>query len=465
VAGDRVGVQQRRLTIPRRAHQEAGVEGGRPVASGDRQHAPGGIDSGDPTPIAVVDPTTRIVALHDHSIPDRELPARKRKLRRAEPAALSELLTSELVELADVDATVGDHDGVPVVGDRNPIAHERVARLRLVGLDCDQPMLGVVRDCLIASAVAQLVERLALPSVHLADVVAELDRDAALDESAERAAGPKFGKLAMVADENELAARVLHVIEQLRQISRRHRPGLVDDQHAARRQAVDAESNVVKQRGDARALDARSVAQLRRGSPRHRDAEHGLSAPLPCLARGRQSEGLARTGLAGDDRNAIAVEADPLDERPLVVRQSRATTDRPPNGQLGCNSGACVSRVHDAVDETLLERELLRSRIEDQLAARRHQPPVTAAEALRRCRLAGNLRHDVIRRQELISSSLESLTVRDELHRQQLAQRLDDVPTRERRTPVRQPLGKVPPQRLKIRAGTATRPFATNDAA
>ena len=80
---------------------------------------------------------------------------------------------------------------------------------------------------------AQLIERLALPRVHLAHVLAELDRQSPLHETEERSAGADLRQLPVVADEHELAVGTFDMVEQLDQLPRRQHPGLVDHEHSA----------------------------------------------------------------------------------------------------------------------------------------------------------------------------------------------------------------------------------------
>lgn len=95
----------------------------------------------------------------------------------------------------------------------------------------------VLRDRLLRAALAKLFERLALPSVLLSNVASELDREPTLHEPAERPTRLELRKLKLVVvtDEHQLPANVLHPIEEQGQITSRHHPRLVHDQHRSLR--------------------------------------------------------------------------------------------------------------------------------------------------------------------------------------------------------------------------------------
>ena len=103
-------------------------------------------------------------------------------------------------------------------------------------VDVDAVVRLVEGDRLLGAAVAEVVERGALPGVDLAVVLGQLDREAAVDEPAERAAGLELGQLAVIADEHQLAADRRGRVDQLRELPGRDHARLVDDEHAPLRQ-------------------------------------------------------------------------------------------------------------------------------------------------------------------------------------------------------------------------------------
>ena len=101
-------------------------------------------------------------------------------------------------------------------------------------------MGAVGRDRLLPTPGAQVLDRLALPRVALPAVLGQLDGEPAASERAERAAGVDRGELPVVADEDELAARRLDVVEHRGELPRSGHPRLVDDEHDPPRQALAA---------------------------------------------------------------------------------------------------------------------------------------------------------------------------------------------------------------------------------
>ncbi len=97
-------------------------------------------------------------------------------------------------------------------------------------------MRPVERERLLGAAVTEVIERAALPSVALAVVLGQLDRQPAVHEAAEGAAGLELGQLAVIADQHELAVRLGDDVHELRELSGRDHAGLVDDEHASLRQ-------------------------------------------------------------------------------------------------------------------------------------------------------------------------------------------------------------------------------------
>ena len=173
----------------------------------------------------------------------------------------------------------------------------------------------VAGERLLGAAVAELVERGALPGVDLAVVLGQLDREAAVDEPAERAAGFELGQLAVIADEHQLAADRRGRVDELRELPGRDHARFVDDENAPFRQRGVA---VAEQGGDARAADPGAVLELAGGAPGDRDPEHREPGGLPRLAGGAERERLARPGLADHHAHAVAFQAQPLDHPPLL---------------------------------------------------------------------------------------------------------------------------------------------------
>jgi len=167
------------------------------------------------------------------------------------------VLAGTRVEVADVVAAVREHHRAGRVASRPPVRDQPGSRALRGVLDVDAVVRLIADDRPLCVALTQLVKRGALPAADLAVVLGQLDRQAAIDESAERAAGFELGQLAMVTDEHELAATRRGGLDQLRELPRRDHARLIHDEHAAFRQRPMFEA--AEQRGDARAADAGAV--------------------------------------------------------------------------------------------------------------------------------------------------------------------------------------------------------------
>src|SRR6185295_18893831 len=93
------------------------------------------------------------------------------------------------VELDDVDASAGDHDRSVAVAGGEPAIDHALARALLRRLDGDAIVPCIKANGLGGPTVAQQIERAPLPRLRLAEVVLELDREPALDETTEDATG------------------------------------------------------------------------------------------------------------------------------------------------------------------------------------------------------------------------------------------------------------------------------------
>ncbi len=333
-----------------------------------------------------------------------------------------------------------------------PVVDHALARSLLRRLDGETAVPLVEADGLGGATIAQQIERAPLPRVRLAEVVLELDREPALDEAAEDAAGLDLRQLAVVTDEHELAVNPLDPIDELGQLARRDHPRLVDDHDGLIRKLSVPALELTEHRRHARALDAGAVLQLARGASRDGRAKHRIPGRLPCLAGRCQGERLARPGLAGDHGDAGSVQAEPADEPLLLVGQRRPRGDRAAHGVRVRQSGARVRHRRDALDQRPLEREMLTRGVAQQLAAGRDRAPVAPPEPLDLCHLSGarDDRHDVRRPQERVRRRLDRPRVAAETG---FAERLDHVAATERRARARETLraGQILEGELAVR--------------
>ena len=267
--------------------------------------------------------------------------------------------------------------------DRSPAAHQsatsRPRERSGVSSITDAVMLLIERDRGFGAAVAEVLERRAFPRVDLAVVLGQLDGEPALDEAAKRASRLELGQLTVVADEHQLAADRRGRLHELGELSRREHPGLIDHEHAPLRQrARPAALQVAEQRGDARTRDPRILLELPRGATRDRHPEHGQPGRLPRLTRRGERERLAGPRLADHHAHAVAAQAQALDHRALLAREGRPRGDCSFHRPLRHKPGASAARDADLVDESLLEREQLRCRVDELVALDREQPAITA---------------------------------------------------------------------------------------
>ncbi len=128
----------------------------------------------------------------------------------------------------------------------------------------------------------------------------------------------------MVADEHELAARVLDPVEELGQVARRDHAGFVDDEDRLIGETLSAAPELSQERGHARALNAGALLELAGSAPRYGDSEHRVPSRLPGVACRGERVRLARAGLAGNDGHTVTVETEPPNELLLLRRQRRS---------------------------------------------------------------------------------------------------------------------------------------------
>ena len=180
----------------------------------------------------------------------------------------------------------------------------------------------------VGVSVGDQVEGAAFPRLALAVVLGQLDREPAVDEPAERAAGFELGQLAVIADEHQLAAG---------------RSTCSSSCASWRVGTMPASSTTSTHRRGQRVPRARSPSsaatlvlrmpapclELARGASRDRHPEHRV-ARRPATPRGRRR---ARTScpvpaLPTTTLDAVAVQAQPLDHPPLLGRERRPRRDR-----------------------------------------------------------------------------------------------------------------------------------------
>jgi len=225
-------MQQCRLAVSRPVVQEGRVENDRIATAVEHEPAARPVNRHDGGAIAIVDIACEVTALDDDAVADRERAAGQHQLLGAKPPRLSHNSTGAGVQLRDVGAPVGDHDRRLGIVRRPPVADKTVVRRVGVALDHDPVVSVVQRERLVGPPFPEVLERHALPDVDLAAILGQLDREAALDEPAERAAGLDLLQLVVVADKNELPASSLDRLQYESELASRQHAGLVDDEDA-----------------------------------------------------------------------------------------------------------------------------------------------------------------------------------------------------------------------------------------
>ena len=184
-----------------------------------------------------------------------------------------------VVEVADVGAAVGEHDraGEVVLGGLPPVGEQPLLGDCWLLFDVEAAAAGGVGEVGLGVAVAEVLECVAFERVVLAAVLGEVDRAEPVAEGGEEAAGADGGQLLRVADQDRLPLGLLDEVEQRRQHARLGHAGLVDDQHAAVRQAalgLGVEQEPVHGAGG----DAGACGELVGGAAARRRAEHRHAA-------------------------------------------------------------------------------------------------------------------------------------------------------------------------------------------
>ena len=234
------------------------------------------------------------------------------------------------VQFGDLGSSTGEHHRVvalcpsgPPVGDQERL---RVGR-RVADGDAAVVAVGVEGERRVA--VAELLECFAFPFLVLASVVAEFDRGLPRDESGEQSAGCDLGELLRVADEHDLGAASVDLVEDGGEVAGAGGAGFVDDEHGA---VVESAGFVVvdgdAESGDRGRRDAGGVGDLVGGDAGVGCAAHPVAGSFPCFACGREGEGLAGSGGCGEDVDAVAGCRHADHCRSLFFRQRRRASQR-----------------------------------------------------------------------------------------------------------------------------------------
>src|ERR1039458_4533957 len=132
------------------------------------------------------------------------------ELRAGQPTRLLDMAASKAVQHPDRVAGVGVEDGVISGLARRPPALDHVAdQLSRVGRATDPAVMGVGRGRLTGTALAERLERCALPLGHLSGVRAEPGRTELAVERAKAATRLDRGELTVITGEHDFCSRAL----------------------------------------------------------------------------------------------------------------------------------------------------------------------------------------------------------------------------------------------------------------
>jgi hypothetical protein len=220
----RVAVLQRRVAVGRAVVEIAGVV--RDLLAIQVHGEPAGlrIDGAHPAAVAVDDAAPEVVPLDQDVVADRAAAAGKPKLVVTERAVFTQERARERVEVRDLVAPVREHHRPRRIGSAHPVCDEPLPRLRGRVGNLDAVVLLVEREGTLGLIVAKEVERCSLPSMDLAAVLGQFDREPSGDEASKRAAGFELGQLAMVADEDKLALDCLNRVRERCELAGRDHP-------------------------------------------------------------------------------------------------------------------------------------------------------------------------------------------------------------------------------------------------
>jgi hypothetical protein len=222
----------------RRALEERPREADRRIGKAHVESAGGEIDVDDHATVAVAHAQPAVVELDHHLIAGRECAAGQVELLVAEPSVRSHERASTAVELGDVAAPVGDHDAGGGIARSVPVGHQSTHDVFTAVARDEAPTLRVHVQRLVDGAVAEQLDRIALPSFALTPVLAEDDRVCPGSEHAKCSARLKRGQLAVVADEHELGVGYLRLLYEFRESPRSHHARLIDHHHAVARDGL-----------------------------------------------------------------------------------------------------------------------------------------------------------------------------------------------------------------------------------
>jgi hypothetical protein len=149
-----------------------------------------------------------------------------------------------------------------------------------------------------------------------------------LGERVVRASRVDLGHLPVIADEHELGLRVVPGVREPGEVTGADQAGLIDDQDRPMRQATAALELVQHARDRAR-WDPCLAFELERRARRQRAPVDGNAFGFPGFTGGDEHERLAGACRGAYEGNAVAADAELLDDVTLLGREQRMVAPRP----------------------------------------------------------------------------------------------------------------------------------------
>ncbi len=325
VPGGRIGQVHHPPPWRDRAVQVAGWEGDLAALLGpQRQRAVLHVQAGDGPAGAVGHPQpAQVVAATHHLIAHMHLAVADLDRLGAQATVVGHDLLAGGVEPVDLVAAVGqDHrlpsrlprplGGLGVLVGLPPVPHKVQGQLGLGGRRHHPLVLAIGGDGLVDLAVADQLQRLPLPRGPLPPVLHQDAGPQAHPQSTEPAAGVDRGKLPVVADQHDLRAGLVGVLEEAGELAGADHAGLIHHQHrpcvqhrrllepGGERSMVGAGVLVelVQEPVDGGDLLEPLRLQAGRRDPRGCRAQHAVAVQREGVAGHTKRVGLAGAGLA-----------------------------------------------------------------------------------------------------------------------------------------------------------------------
>ena len=190
-----------------RVEVPGGENDGFACREGDGERPQRRVDLTDRPAPAVANVESPIVAKGHHLVACLEGDTVDQQLRPVEATVRLDAGAGPPVQVGDVRPAASEHDHVLACDAcRPPVGDETGTCVLSVVTDGDAAVVSVRTERDVEIPVAEVAQRLALPSVALAAVLGQRDARQSLRQGGQQTAGIDLGQLAGVADEDDLGA-------------------------------------------------------------------------------------------------------------------------------------------------------------------------------------------------------------------------------------------------------------------